>query len=161
MMAACKTNIYGDKYWTLDDKIYYPIVHTNTMCAYKMNGKLWFGHGLIHRDGDLPAIEYASGIKYWCQNGIIHRDGILPAMEYADGSKRWYKRGVQYTLEQLTTYYLRLSNFGKRCTAKIKLMRLKKLRWIHGELLCRPTRGGFPGGQDYLSMTDYFNKLAN
>ncbi len=50
-------------------------------------------NGELHRDGDLPAIEYADGSKAWYQNGLLHRDGDQPAIEDADGSKWWYQNG--------------------------------------------------------------------
>jgi len=50
--------------------------------------------GEVHRLGDLPAIEYASGSKIWYLNGKLHRlDG--PAVEYADGDKVWYLNGEE------------------------------------------------------------------
>jgi hypothetical protein len=49
-----------------------------------------------HRDGDLPAIEYADGTKSWWISGKRHRDNDLPAIEWADGDKVWYKNGVEY-----------------------------------------------------------------
>ena len=59
-----------------------------------------FGHqrwkdadGQLHRDGDLPAIEWANGDKEWYVRGQRHRDGGLPAIEWANGDKQWYVRG--------------------------------------------------------------------
>ena len=55
----------------------------------------WFGTRYynsahqLHRDGGLPAVEYADGYKEYWVNGLRHRDGGLPAVEYPDGS-RWY-----------------------------------------------------------------------
>jgi hypothetical protein len=84
----------------------------------------WRVNGLLHREGDLPAIEYSDGSKEWwlnglphreggpavewvgsvcglnkgfaawLSNGLLHREGDLPAMEYTDGGKRWYKNGL-------------------------------------------------------------------
>ena len=53
----------------------------------QLDGKL-----LLHRENDLPAIEYANGNKYWLLNGQYHRDNG-PAVEYADGTKFWYQNG--------------------------------------------------------------------
>jgi hypothetical protein len=55
--------------------------------------KLWYILGKCHRDNDLPAIEYDNGDKYWYISGKIHRDNDLPAVEYADGNKLWYALG--------------------------------------------------------------------
>ena len=34
------------------------------------NKKIWYKNGKLHRDNDLPAIEYSNGDKVWCKNGI-------------------------------------------------------------------------------------------
>lgn len=49
--------------------------------------------GGLHRDGDLPAIEYADGSRKWYQHGALHRDGDKPAVEMADGTRKWYVDG--------------------------------------------------------------------
>ncbi len=54
--------------------------------------KCWYQNGKLHRDGDQPAIEGASGRKEWYQNGKCHRDGDRPAIECPDGSKYWYQK---------------------------------------------------------------------
>lgn len=62
---------------------------------YTDGHKMWYKNDEIHRDGDLPAIEYANGSKKWYKDGLLHRDGDLPAVEYyEDGDKMWYKNGV-------------------------------------------------------------------
>ena len=43
---------------------------------------------LLHRDGDLPAVE-------WYMNGKMHRENDLPAVEFA-GTKKWYVSGRLY-----------------------------------------------------------------
>ena len=55
---------------------------TNDCVKYYKNNKL-------HRDGDLPAIEYANGSKCWYKNGKRHRDNDKPAeINYdVDGKK--------------------------------------------------------------------------
>ena len=55
--------------------------------VYKLNGK-------IHRDNDLPAIEYPDGSKVWYKYGKLHRENDLPAIEYASGTKKWFTNGV-------------------------------------------------------------------
>lgn len=119
----------------------------------------WYRHGKAHRGGDLPATEYQNGDKTWYYNGQVHRDGNKPAIEYIDGRREYCKRGTRYTLEQLGVYYSRLMHFGKRCLGEFRMHRLRQVRWIHGELLCMPPKGNFPGGQDYHKMVNYFNKL--
>ena len=39
--------------------------------------KFWFQNGKFHRDGDLPAIEWASGDKEWYKNGELHHNDNL------------------------------------------------------------------------------------
>ena len=51
--------------------------------------KEWYLNGRCHREGGLPAVEWADGSKLWYLNDKRHReDG--PAYEGADGSKEWY-----------------------------------------------------------------------
>ncbi len=54
--------------------------------------KVWYKNDIIHRDDDLPSIEYANGAKCWHQNGQLHRIG-KPAMIQDDGIQYWYKFG--------------------------------------------------------------------
>ena len=49
-----------------------------------------YKNGKLHRDGGLPAIEWANGTKEWWVNDKRHREGGLPAVESANGSKVWY-----------------------------------------------------------------------
>jgi len=52
----------------------------------------YFRDEQLHRDGDLPAIEYASGEKQWFVNGEYHREGDLPSIQ-GKTRKEWYKNG--------------------------------------------------------------------
>jgi hypothetical protein len=73
-------------------KISNEVVKTVNRCGnivYKLNGKL-------HRDNDLPAVEWVDGDKEWYQNGQRHRDNDLPAYERADGSKAWWQNGLRH-----------------------------------------------------------------
>lgn len=59
----------------------------------------YYKNDKIHRDNDLPAVEYASGEKHWYKNGQKHRDNDLPAVEYAERTKCWkwwYKDGQRH-----------------------------------------------------------------
>lgn len=58
--------------------------------------KKWYQDGKIHRDNDLPAIEYVSGRKDWYQQGKLHRVGDHPAVIYPDGFKSWYIEGIRH-----------------------------------------------------------------
>ena len=45
--------------------------------------------GDLHRNGDLPAVEWNNGDKVWFVHGKCHRtDG--PAIELSNGTKSWY-----------------------------------------------------------------------
>lgn len=63
------------------------------------------------------------------------------------------------TPAELVVHYSILNNFIILTNKHIRINRLKHKRWIHGELLCRPPKGNFLGGQDYHKMVDYFMKL--
>jgi hypothetical protein len=121
--------------------------------------KEWYVNGKLHRGNDLPAIELAYGGKAWYVNGQLHRDNGLAAIEYADGSKQWWIYHKQYTYKQVCNYYKILKGFGRYCLKKIRIRRLRKMRWIHGELLCMPPRGSYPGGKDYHKAVSYFMNM--
>ena len=50
----------------------------------------------LHRENDLPAIEYTDGTKSWWLNGKRHRENDLPAVEYNDGDKLWFINGIRH-----------------------------------------------------------------
>ena len=56
-------------------------------------------YGLLHRDEDLPAIEFANGTKEWYQNGHLHRL-TGPAVTLANGHKEWWVEDRSYTEEE-------------------------------------------------------------
>ena len=56
----------------------------------------WYKHGQVHRDGNLPAIIYATGAKRWYKDGKRHRDGDLPAVMHANGAQEWFKDGERH-----------------------------------------------------------------
>jgi hypothetical protein len=126
---------------------------------WKNGDKVWYVNGKLHRENDLPAIEETNGNKEWLINGRLHRLGGLPAIEFADGRKSWWINYNQYTFEQVINYYKILKKFGRYCLRKIRMRRLRRVRWIHGELLCMPVKGSYPGGQDYHKMVSYFMSM--
>jgi hypothetical protein len=79
---------------------------------YAHGGKHWYVNGKSHRDNGLPAIENTAG-KFWCEHDKFHRLGDLPAVEYVDGGGRWYIYGKNYSYEQVYNYYKTLKGFGK------------------------------------------------
>ena len=80
----------------------------------------WHNKFGLHRDNDLPAIEWKDGIrkewfkngkrhrvggyalididgdKEWYRKGMLHRNNDLPAVEFSNGIKKWYKDGVKH-----------------------------------------------------------------
>jgi hypothetical protein len=65
--------------------------------------KLWFRHGLRHRDGDEPAYIAKDGDKAWYKDGELHREG-KPAVEYANGTVEWWIDGIQMTAGEVSKY---------------------------------------------------------
>ena len=94
--------------------------------------KEWYKNGLLHRDEDLPAIEYAGGYKSWWKDGKLHRDGDLSAIEDFE-QKRWYKNGLVHRDNGLPA---------------IEWVDGSKEWWVKGE---RHREGGLPAyeGSDY------------
>ena len=57
---------------------------------------IWLRRGSVkHRNGDLPACEFADGAKQWFKNGRLHRENG-PACIYPDGSTEWYFDGDKH-----------------------------------------------------------------
>lgn len=58
---------------------------------HKNGTKEWYVRGKRHRVGG-PAVLYPNGTKVWCEDGERHRnDG--PAVEYPDGTCEWRYKG--------------------------------------------------------------------
>jgi hypothetical protein len=150
-------NADGDNEWYVNGKRH----RDNDLPAREdSNGdKWWYVNGKCYRDNGLPAIEAASGNKYWLINRIFHRLNGLPAVEDTDGYNEWWIYGKEYTYEEVISYYKILTRFGRYCLRKIRMRKLRRLRWIHGELLCMPVKGNYPGGQDYHQMVSYFMSM--
>ena len=55
--------------------------------------KWWYLNENLHRDDDLPAIEFTNGSKVWYNNGSRHRDNDEPAVEYFGFGKEWWVHG--------------------------------------------------------------------
>jgi hypothetical protein len=121
--------------------------------------KAWFKNDKLHRLGDLPAIENINGDKHWYENNKRHRLGGLPAVECANGYKQWYIYNKKYTYEKIINYYKILTRFGRYCLKKIRLRQLKRAKFTHVELLCKPSNGRYPGGQDSHKVISYFMNM--
>jgi len=61
--------------------------------------KYYYQNDLLHRNDDLPAIEYPDGSKFYYSHGILHRVGG-PAIIKADGSKSYYLKGIWYSKKE-------------------------------------------------------------
>jgi len=83
---------FGNKSYYLNDRR-----HREDGPAFEnINGdKQWMIHGETHRDGNLPAIEWATGKKNYYINGRLHRENG-PAIEFSDGDKEYYLNGERY-----------------------------------------------------------------
>lgn len=58
--------------------------------------KLWYQHGKLHRGQDRPARIDGSGTRYWYVNDRAHRDHDKPAIEYPDGERCWLQNGRRH-----------------------------------------------------------------
>jgi hypothetical protein len=56
------------------------IIETSIGVEYRVNGKL-------HRERDLPAIEWKNGTKFWYKNGEYHRDGDKEYVKWSSTEK--------------------------------------------------------------------------
>jgi hypothetical protein len=149
---------YGNKEWyNINGRLH----RDNDLPAVESfdGDKQWYINGKSHRDNDLPAFENLSGYKAWYENGKRHRLGGLPAIEFGHSHSNWFIHNKQYSYEQVFNYYKILKGFGRYCLKKIRMRQLRKVRWIHGELLCMPAKGSYLGGQDYHKMVSYFMSM--
>lgn len=60
----------------------------------------WIVNGLIHRDNDLPAVEYASGTSLWYKHGKLHREDDGPAV-YSQTETEWWVNGQRHREDNL------------------------------------------------------------
>jgi antitoxin component YwqK of YwqJK toxin-antitoxin module len=100
-------DVYGSKEWYKNGKLH----REGDLPAVEWDGsKFWYKNGKLHREGDLPAVEYPDGSKFWFKNGQYHREGDLPAKEYPDGTKEWFKNG-QF-IKKETPFQVALKDMG-------------------------------------------------
>lgn len=97
--------IYGDSFYNqfyLDEECRF---HHDKEAAFRSSDgdRVWFRHGLRHRDGDLPAVEAANGERAWYQNGVFHREGG-PAIKFADGREEWWNKGRKLEPDEVKGY---------------------------------------------------------
>jgi hypothetical protein len=127
----------------------------------------YYKDGLLHRDGDLPAVEHINGDKYWYQNGKLYRDNDQPAEVYANGDKAWFQNSKlhrdndQPAVEQ--------ANGIKAWFQNSKLHRLTgpawtnsngiEEYWINGERLTKEEHANHPEVKKYR-LQQALNRLT-
>ena len=62
-----------------------------------------------------------TGSKKWYKDGKLHRDGDLPAVEYNDGTKEWWKDGEQYNHKEVIKE-MNVSDICKTLGYKVKII---------------------------------------
>ena len=93
-LVKCKKRDDGTLAWYKDG-----VLHRNgdRPALIRPDGTLiWYQKGMIHRDGGLPAIVEPDGGRKWLVNDRFHRDGDLPAIDCANGCRSWYKNGEKH-----------------------------------------------------------------
>jgi len=76
-------------------------------CLYDENKQL-------HSYNYLPAMITGWKTELWYKHGKLHRDNDLPAIVWADGRKYYYKDNVKYTPTITIPDYI-LNKFGNKC----------------------------------------------
>ena len=79
------------------------------------DSKRWYKDGVRHRDGDLPAMIFASGSKEWYQHGERHRDNDKPAYANLFGDNAWFKNGQRHRDNDLPAI---VDSDGRKCWFK-------------------------------------------
>jgi uncharacterized protein YlzI (FlbEa/FlbD family) len=88
----------------------------------------WYVDGILCRDNDLPASEFANGDRIWYVNGKIDRNNDLHTIEFVNGKKLWRKNKINYTYNKIYKYYQIFTRFGRYCLKKIRMRKLRRLR---------------------------------
>jgi len=95
----CGANTYLNELFLEDWRYVYRIClhiqpHSCDGPAIINNGdQFWYKEGVLHRDGDQPAVIYANGDQEWFKEGNRNREGDRPAIIFADGDHEWWKEG--------------------------------------------------------------------
>ncbi len=91
-------NENGTKCWYKDNKLH----RDDNLPAIEYNNgkKEWYQNGKLHRDNDLPAAEWSNGEQWFYQNGQLHRENGLPAIIHPDGIKEYWEYGKGITQEE-------------------------------------------------------------
>jgi len=86
--------------------------------------KVYYKDGYVHRDDDLPAIEYSEnclalpGAKAWLQYGKLHRVGAPAFIQPKEGIINYYENGLLHRndgpAQEINGYPLNWCYKGKR-----------------------------------------------
>jgi len=70
-------------------------------------GSFYFKHKKLHRDDDMPAVEYDNGTLHWYKYGKLHREDDKPAIVDNEGGKEWWYGGRRHREDDkpAVTYY--------------------------------------------------------
>ena len=84
-------NLHNREITQIKQKIYanrLKIIKDTNSIKYYIENKL-------HRENDLPAIEYFDGTEYWMLNNKYHRNNG-PAIITSNGTLEWWQHGVRH-----------------------------------------------------------------
>jgi hypothetical protein len=108
-----KPGPYGGRFYTqfyLDENCCFHKDDGPAYISYE-GEKVWFQHGLRHRDGGLPAYEGSNGDRAWYENGVYHREAGPAFM--CEGREEWWIRGKQLAAGEADAYRQWLESGGK------------------------------------------------
>ena len=85
--------MFGDKIIDKRDTMFlgklYQVIEYENSIKWKLNG-------VVHREGDKPAVIYKNGTKEWRLFGKLHREGDKPAILRNNGNEEYYINGVRH-----------------------------------------------------------------
>lgn len=116
--------------------------------------QLWYADGVLHRDGDEPAVVLADGSRKWYTNGALHRNGGEPAIQMTDGVTAWHVHGALHRDGDRPAFVSRLSQIW----AKNNVVHRDSTD-EYGNLL--PARIFSNGGREYVVNGLYHNTNDN
>lgn len=70
--------------------------HKYTVKVDSLGDVVYLRDGILHRDGDKPALIYANGRVVYFKDDKRHRDGDLPAVIHSNGSIGYWRNGERY-----------------------------------------------------------------
>jgi hypothetical protein len=83
------------------------------LCGQYESAKVWHKNSFLHRDNDLPAVEFSNGNKEYWKDGKLHRIKG-PAIEYKSSNYFvWYYEGeeIDYSSQEEFERILKLKLF--------------------------------------------------